>query len=223
MSFAFHYLWWNHTFTFSNSCPFSMCWELCTACSGVVRLHCSLNRQFCPSWALLSNTACQGLFWWTHLHCHSYSGWAPAGKRVSWTAALPYLVVFPLQCCCGADYSWWLHFNHILHFFKFFLIWTQPSQTRQWKLPQVNAHKPHWAVIDMQGHTPSTRMHAHTHAQTYTHAHNAKFVQFEGVPTVLLPHLSDYCIYSDINFVKIVKMWVDCHCQPIYSLKVKII
>lgn len=101
------------------------CWELCTARSGVAMLHCLLNWQFPHSRASLSSTSCQGPFWWHHHCCHSHCGPSPLGKRVSRTAAHPYLLVHcpntevsPITSPCSfafaaADYTWWLHLNHI--------------------------------------------------------------------------------------------------------------
>lgn len=116
-------------------CPFSLflkhvlslrLWELCTACSVVAMLHCLLNRQYPTSGASFSSTSCHGPFWWHHHSCHSHCGQAPLGKRLSWTAAHRYLLVLcptkqyslSLQCCfAAADYTWWLHLNHIqFHF-----------------------------------------------------------------------------------------------------------
>lgn len=98
------------------------CWELCTACSGAAMLHCPPNQRFSHSRAPFSNTTCQGLFWWHHHCCHSRCVPTPLGEAVSWTAAhaCPLAQRWSvrryksLQCCsAAADYSWWLHLNHI--------------------------------------------------------------------------------------------------------------
>lgn len=98
------------------------CRELCTACSGAAMLRCPPNQRFSHSRASFSNTTCQGLFWWHHHRCHSRRVPTPLGEAASWTAAhaCPLAQRWSVrrykspQCCsAAADYSWWLHLNHI--------------------------------------------------------------------------------------------------------------
>lgn len=131
MPFVFHYLWWSHAALLTDLSFPPRCWELCTACSRAETLHCSLNQQFLHSRASFFPIFTQSArarfddiitavtlivdrpLWVKARHgllhmCLPPHSPSPTARR--WSVRRYKSLQ---RRSAAADYSWWLHLNHI--------------------------------------------------------------------------------------------------------------